>query len=546
MEALYMKSYRLSSRFPGIHRDIIMALIFIVFLSSSSAFAASSTPSATTVTIFITDEKGRWSPEVEEEMYSSGISIPPSKTATPLSINLVSPKNALNEKAVTDLTAEQCTDLIRFPGALLASKKAGSIFDVEYLLIVKLFKADNRWFAESIACHIPDGDTEYLGLKSDRDSKKTMDLVISEIPAVVELMRETLVMPVVGSDVGNIFHRKGAEHITSKGDRQEFINSRLARKSGYRPCSICFPEKTRYSRNDSLEIALGRELSATVESYYTISENQNYRERVQRIGQQIVKSCDLKDFTYRFRVLDTDVVNAYSVPAGGVYITRGLLELVESDDELGGIIAHEIAHTECHHGVKMYRRARNNSYLGTILVIATGSPWTQFFAGFVNNFFLSGWSRGFEAEADRTGIIFMFSAGMDPVEYTTIMKKLGDRSKLKKAGPEWFRTHPTDEQRLKDAAKTTENLKFIIDAYREIERIDPETALYIRSHPMSYMDDPDYLKRFCRDLANLHFFLNSEIQVKDGSSLEESPAGKRQHPAVNRDPHRKIPAELLK
>lgn len=538
-----MKSSCFSFRFPGIQCVIILALILTALLSSA---AVSSASTGTTVTVFITDEKGRWSEAAEVEMYSSGILLPPAKTAPPCVIKLVNPKNALNEKAFVDVTPEQRVEMLRFPEALLASKKAGSIFNVEYLFIVKLFKADNKWVAESTACHIPDGDMEYLGLKSDRDRKNAMDLVIAEIPATVELMRETLVKPVVGSDVGKIYHIKGADHITSKGTRQEFSNSRLASKAGFRPCTICCPEKSHYSKNDSLETALGRELTSMVESSYTISENQNYRERVQRIGQEIVKSCDLKDFTYRFRVLDTDIVNAYSVPAGGVYITRGLLEILESDDELGGIIAHEIAHTECHHGVKMYRRARNNSYLGTILVIATGSPWAQFFAGFVNNFFLSGWSRGFEAEADRTGIIFMSSAGMDPVEYTTIMKKLGDRSKLKKAGPEWFRTHPTDEQRLKDAAKTTENMKFILDAYREIEKIDPETALYIRSHPTSYMDDPDYLKRFCRDLSNLHFFLTSENQVKDDSRLEESPAGKGQHPTVNRDPQIEIPAELLK
>ncbi len=543
-----MKSSRFCPLISGAYCMIFLTLILSVLFSSGTCFPATVKTSAV---VFITDGNEKWSPTVEEELYPGGISLPSAtKTAdagdSTVEIKFVSLKDALNEKIFHGITPEERVEMLRFPGALLASKRAGSVFNVDYIFLVKLFKADNKWVAESAACHIPDGEVECMGLKSDRDRKKAMDMAVAEIPTTVELMRETLVMPVVGSDVGKLYHKKGADHITGKGTRQEFSNSRLARKAGYKPCAICNPEKTRYFANDSLEVALGQELTSLVESSFVMSENSGYKERVLRLGQNIVKSSDLNNYTYRFRVLDTDIVNAYSVPAGGVYITRGLLELVESDDELGGIIAHEIAHTESHHAVKMYRRARANSYLGAILVIATGSPLAQFFAGFVNNFFVSGWSRGFEAEADRSGILLMSAAGLDPTEYTVVLKKLSDRSKLKKSGPEWFRTHPTDEQRLKEAAKTTESLKVVHDAYGEIEKIDPETALYVRSHPLSYMDDAEYLKKFIKDLSALHFTTPSGNQAEDNPAIELSPSGGSQNHPVKRHPVPEGPPESVK
>lgn len=554
-----MKPERFSFRLSQTAGVLIVALTFTIFLTSAPPSWASA---QTGVTVLITDESGRWTPQVEEEMYRTGISLPTAgekpgasgektrsvwenaqpagekaQAASPLpSVTFVSPAEALDKKTFMALSADRRREMLRFPAALLASKRAPEIFSVEYLFLVKLFKADGKWIAEATAYHIPDGDIEYMGLKSDRDRRKAMDAVLAEIPSTIELMKETLVCPVVGSDVGKIYHSKGADHMTGKGTKQEFGNPRLAKKAGFRPCSICYPERAYYTGSDSLEAALGRELTSIIESSYPISDNASLRERVQRIGQSIVKSCDLKDYTYRFRVLDTDIVNAYSVPAGGVYITRGLLELLESDDELGGIIAHEIAHTECHHGVKMYRRARNNAYLGTVLIIATGSPWTQFFASFVNSFFVSGWSRGFEAEADRQGIIMMSAAGLDPNEFVVIMKKLGDRSKLKKAGPEWFRTHPTDEQRLKEAGKTTLSLKSVLDAYHELEKIDPDTALYVRSHPLNYMDDPQYLKDFMRELPALRF---SEPAAKKAEASPESgapPPDRKESQPLNSEP----------
>lgn len=514
---------------------LIMTVFVLSFLFSSGTISPAS--DKIRAAVFITDINERWTPSTQEEVYPWGIS-PVQKKADNSEpspdIELVSPKEALNEKTFMFLPPEKRLGMLRYPGALLASTRAGSIFGVDYLFLVRLFKADEKWVAESTACHISDGEVEQMGLKSDRDRRKAVDTIIAQIPDTIALMRETLISPVIGSDVGKIYHRIGAGHITGKGTRQEFGNSRLAGKAGYRPCAICFPEKTSYFTNDPLETALGQELKAIVESCYVMSENPDYVDPVARMGQDIVKSCGLKNYTYRFRVLETDEVNAYSVPTGGVYVTEGLLELLESDDELGGIITHEIAHTECHHAVRMFRRARTNSYFGTILVIATGSPWADFLAGFVNNFFISGWSRGFEAEADRVGMIYMSAAGLDPAEYVVFMKKLSDRSKLNKAGLEWFRTHPTDEQRLKEAEKTNDNLKVVLDACGELGKIDGGTALYVRSHPLLYMDDPEYLKEFIRDLSALRFKEPSDDKAKEnpvpGAPGDVEPHGDKQPP----------------
>ncbi len=101
-------------------------------------------------------------------------------------------------------------------------------------------------------------------------------------------------------------------------------------------------------------------------------------------------------------------------------------------------------------------------------------------------------------------------------------------------------------QRLKEAAKTTKSLNVVHDAYGEIEKIDPETALYVRSHPLSYMDDAEYLKKFIKDLSALHFTTPSVDQAEDNPAPESSPPGGRQNHPMKKHPIAEGPPESVK
>ena len=485
---------------------LTLIAIFIISLSCPRV-SARENQTIVRVLFLVTDEDGRWDKNTQEKLFPE---LPkPGKTknkgGSQVKIFMIHPGDAFDEKTALAIPTTDRPKLLRFPGALLSSKNAGKIFSVDFILEVRTFPVNNRWGARGVLHSIKTGETGYMNQNIGKDKKDAVSKVLENLPSTLGLTLWELDLPVVGAKEGMLYHKKGSGHVTNKGTRVSFINPRLAREAGFRPCLICFPRAGFFKQNDPLEAALGRELARIIENTYVVSSPGDMTRRVERLGRNVVKKNRFDQYTYRFRVLDTDVVNAYSIPAGGVYMTRGLMEILESDDEVAGILSHEIAHCNRHHSVKMYRRARTHAYLGAALVIATGSGWMAAISDFANNFFVSGWSRGFETEADRFGIIYAQAAGYDPDEYVIALKKLHDYGKLHNEGHGWFRTHPTDEQRIKDAGITIKSLSHVEKAACRLEKTDPDVAEYVRTHPFNYLDDKKCLEEFTSIFNSLRF-----------------------------------------
>ena len=129
--------------------------------------------------------------------------------------------------------------------------------------------------------------------------------------------------------------------------------------------------------------------------------------RIEKVAAPIIANTGRKNFEYKFRLLDTDEVNAFAAPNGYIYVTKGLLKIIESDDELAFVLAHEIGHLEKKHAVIRYKRALGLSIFTSILIIGSQQSddskddAAALFASVMAAIINQGYSREQEKEADE-------------------------------------------------------------------------------------------------------------------------------------------------
>ena len=153
------------------------------------------------------------------------------------------------------------------------------------------------------------------------------------------------------------------------------------------------------------EIRLGRKTDAQIARTYGLYDDPDLTAYIDRIGQRIAKGSHRPDLSFAFRVLDSPVVNAFAVPGGFVYVTRGILIYFTSEAELSGVLGHEIGHVAARHSAQQYTKAQLAQLglgLGTILSkdFRELAGLAQFGVGML---FLK-FSRDNERQADDLGV----------------------------------------------------------------------------------------------------------------------------------------------
>jgi predicted Zn-dependent protease len=185
--------------------------------------------------------------------------------------------------------------------------------------------------------------------------------------------------------------------------------------------------------SDEEEIEIGREIAEQVEREFGIYRDPAQLERVTRIGQAIVPFADRGHLPYTFTLLDTNEINAFAVPGGFIYVTRGMLNFVHNDDELAGVIGHEIAHVARRHGgqrLEAFAVAEagikilvdREPRLEDIYETEEGKFATQMTAVLL----FGGWSRQHEFEADEYGTIYMARAGYSSRAVINLFQRMDD------------------------------------------------------------------------------------------------------------------------
>jgi beta-barrel assembly-enhancing protease len=203
------------------------------------------------------------------------------------------------------------------------------------------------------------------------------------------------------------------------------------------------------------EIALGKQLAQEVERQAKIIDDPVIAEYVNRVGQNLVRNSDAK-VPFTIKVLDTEEVNAFALPGGFFFVNSGLILKADSESELAGVMAHEIAHVALRHGTKQATRGE----IAQIGLIAASIAMPYGWAGYgalqgarlaIPMTFLK-FSRSMESEADFYGLQYMYKTGYDPTSFVDFFEKIQSMEK-KKPGTvsKVFATHPMTDDRIKAA-----------------------------------------------------------------------------------------------
>ncbi len=199
------------------------------------------------------------------------------------------------------------------------------------------------------------------------------------------------------------------------------------------------------------EIEMGRNIDRGLRQEYGLYNRPDLRAYVKRVGHSLVPYTHRQELQYHFEILDTPVANAFAAPGGYIYITRGLLALLNSEAELATVLGHELGHVNARHSVRNLSRNLLIT-LGIVLVgelnedIKKVTPISMIAAQLL---FLK-YSRSDEYQADKLGIEYAFKAGYDSGEMIKFFSSLQNLSKVSGGGhlPNFLSTHPLTPRRI--------------------------------------------------------------------------------------------------
>lgn len=209
------------------------------------------------------------------------------------------------------------------------------------------------------------------------------------------------------------------------------------------------------------EKKIGAEEAKKVEVQMGLLDDTQFLPYLDALGQRLAKESPRQDVTHQFHVVDMAEPNAFALPGGYVYVTRGLLSLVNSEDELAGVVGHEIGHVAARHTVQKISR---QGPFAVVFGIASGlagivSPLAANIIGGVGDLtqglLFSPYSRSQETEADRVGQEMAAQAGWDPAALSTFLNTLErevDLMSKEPRKPSFFDSHPATPDRVKKTA----------------------------------------------------------------------------------------------
>jgi len=221
------------------------------------------------------------------------------------------------------------------------------------------------------------------------------------------------------------------------------------------------------------EVRMGDRINAGMEKQFKFIDDVDVNERVKRLLDSIVAVCDRKDILYFIRIMDEEDVNAVSIPGGYIYVFKGLIDKVQSDDQLAGVIAHEVGHINARHGVKRLQAAYG-ALLVQVLSMKTDNPEVAAGVNLAINSVFTEYSQQDEFEADELAIKYMKKAGYDPnamVQFLTILQQEQEKAALRPYS--YWRTHPHLSRRIAVTNKAITGKMEFKDYLNIIQADDP-------------------------------------------------------------------------
>lgn len=199
------------------------------------------------------------------------------------------------------------------------------------------------------------------------------------------------------------------------------------------------------------EQQIGQQYAAQINSELPIMNEASANRYLNQLGSMIA-SHGGRNIPYQFYIVNSEVVNAFAVPGGYVYLNRGLIEATDNLSELAGVVAHEIAHVERRHSVEQLERAQGANVGLTLAYVLLGRQPSGVERAAINvggGLYFASHSREAENEADAMAVQLLVDSGIDPRGLATFFDELmRERQRRPSQLEQWFSTHPLTEDRI--------------------------------------------------------------------------------------------------
>jgi predicted Zn-dependent protease len=273
--------------------------------------------------------------------------------------------------------------------------------------------------------------------------------------------------------------------------------------------------------SEAQEVAIGRDMDAEVRREMGLYADRDLEQYVSSIGQTLAQNSERGNLAWHFAVVDMPVINAFALPGGYIYLTRGILPFLDDEAQLAGVLGHEIGHVTARHAAQQYSRA-TGAQLGLIvgsIFVPAARPFGDLAASGLGLLFLK-YGRGDELEADALGVRYAARSGWNPEGVAGMLRTL-DRIEAGSEGkgvPNWLSTHPAPADRVERVRDAIERAAVPVTPRLTADRND-----YLRRiDGIIYGDNPE--QGVVRGRRFLHAGLRFALDFPQSWNIDNSPS----------------------
>ena len=228
---------------------------------------------------------------------------------------------------------------------------------------------------------------------------------------------------------------------------------------------LLFIGNTTFAQSINFDKKLGKNNFELVVNTYGLYKDSSMNEYLNKVGQRLVSNLDSAFFEYKFYIVKNEVPNAFALPGGYIFITTSLIPILKTEDELAGIIGHEIIHSNNRHSVRQMKKKIIPSIITLPIVIigdiipVIGTLTSPIMSA--EELLFASYSRKFETEADKQGVALAAKAGYDPLALPRALNRLTSTLEYvtgEKEQKSYFSDHPYTPDREKEINNIVDNL----------------------------------------------------------------------------------------
>ncbi|NNC99451.1 MAG: M48 family metalloprotease [Gammaproteobacteria bacterium] len=242
--------------------------------------------------------------------------------------------------------------------------------------------------------------------------------------------------------------------------------------------------KSELALSESWELSAGAKYHQEILKQYQVYEDPALQEYVNEIGQKLAAKSHRPDLNFTFTLLDSPQVNAFALPGGYIYVTRGIMAYMNREAHLAGVIGHEIGHVTARHGAQRAAQQQIAGVATAAVAIGTGSGDLAQMSQMLGGALLSGYGRTQELQSDRLGAEYIAKNNYDPEDMIGVIGLLKDQElyaseKARAEGREpqayhgLFASHPRNDQRLQEVIKAAAK-------FRDSSQPEPDDGRFLK------------------------------------------------------------------